>query len=255
MARVLRFSLPFFSAVLRSVFLLTVAGSVLAQPVLYEVDGKPYEGYFISPAPKAPLVILLHDWDGLTDYEIKRAQMLQQAGYAVFAADLFGRGVRPTKVEDKRQHTGELYQDREKFRRLISGAVNAAKAQGGNLDNAVMTGYCFGGAAVLEHARSGANMKGFVTFHGGLSTPPGQSYANTRGSILVFHGSADNMITLQDLAQLGTELEAHQIPHELISFGGAPHAFTVFDSDRYRQSADAQSWARFLRYLQTTLTE
>ena len=84
--------------------------------VTYEVDGKPFEGYFISPSPKAPLILLIHDWDGLTDYEIKRAGMLADMGYAVFAADLFGAGIRPTEVTDKRQHTGELYKDRKKMR-------------------------------------------------------------------------------------------------------------------------------------------
>ena len=58
--------------------------------------------------------MLVHDWDGLTDYEIKRAHMLADQGYAVFAADLFGKGVRPTEVKDKKQHTGQLYKDRQK---------------------------------------------------------------------------------------------------------------------------------------------
>jgi dienelactone hydrolase len=66
----------------------------------------------------------------LTDYEVKRADMLAAEGYAVFAADLFGAGVRPTKVEDRRQHTGELYKDRAKMRALIQGALDAAQARG-----------------------------------------------------------------------------------------------------------------------------
>ncbi len=224
-----------------------------SQNITYTIDGSEYEGFFVSPGPDAPLVILLHDWDGLTGYEQQRAEMLKQEGYAVFAADLFGKGIRPTKVSDKRQHTGALYKDRAKLQRLLAAAVDTAKQQGGNVNNAVMMGYCFGGAAALEHARSGANMKGFVTFHGGLATPNGQSYADTKGSLLIFHGSADTHITLQDLADLGTQLEQHHIPHELVSYGGAPHAFTVFGSDRYRKQADELSWARFLGYLQQTL--
>jgi len=55
--------------------------------VTYSVDGQPYEGYFISPGPEAPLVLMIHDWDGLTDYEVKRARMLADAGYAVFALE------------------------------------------------------------------------------------------------------------------------------------------------------------------------
>ena len=84
------------------------------QSVVYQVDNQDYEGYYNRSTPSAGLVFLVHDWNGLTDYERQRADMLAERGYTVFAADLFGAGVRPTKVEDKRQHTGELYQDREK---------------------------------------------------------------------------------------------------------------------------------------------
>ncbi|MBE9521670.1 MAG: dienelactone hydrolase family protein, partial [Proteobacteria bacterium] len=34
--------------------------------ISYEVNGEPYEGYFVSPSPDAALVLLIHDWDGLT---------------------------------------------------------------------------------------------------------------------------------------------------------------------------------------------
>lgn len=229
------------------------SSAAFSQNITYQVDGTAYEGYYVSPAANAPLVVILHDWDGLTNYEIRRAEMLKQQGYAVFAADLFGKGIRPTVDKDKMQHTGALYQDRAKLRKLVQAGIDTAGAQGANVNNAVVMGYCFGGAAVLEHARAGADAKGFVSFHGGLTTPQGQSYANTKGSVLIFHGSADTMISLQDLAQLGIELEQHNIPHELISYGGAPHAFTVFGSDRYRENADTQSWKRFLDYLQETL--
>jgi dienelactone hydrolase len=219
----------------------------------YQVNGMSYEGYYISPAEGAPLILLIHDWDGLTDYEVKRAGMLAEMGYAVFAADLFGKGVRPTEVKDKRQHTGELYKDRAKMRALLDGALATAKAQGGNIDNAVSMGYCFGGAAVLEQARSGANLKGFVTFHGGLKTPEGQDYSKATGKLLILHGTADSAITMDQFAALATELEQAGVAHEMITYSGAPHAFTVFGSERYRKVADEKSWQRFATYLKETL--
>ena len=221
--------------------------------VPYEVKGEPYEGYFISPSANAPLVLLVHDWDGLTDYEVKRAEMLADMGYAVFAADLFGAGVRPTEVKDKRQHTGELYKDRAKMRALLQGAVETAKSKGGNVNNAVVMGYCFGGAAVLEFARSGADMKGFVTFHGGLSTPAGQDYSETKGKLLILHGTADTNITMDQFAKLAVDLEEKGVSHEMITYSGAPHAFTVFGSKRYREDADKKSWKRFTEFLTETL--
>ena len=236
---------------------LAIAAPALAagQAVTYQVDGASYEGYFTSPSPTAPLVLLIHDWDGLTDYEIKRADMLADLGYAVFAADLFGAGVRPTEDKDKRQHTGELYSDRAKMRRLIQAAVDSAQQLGANTGNAVMMGYCFGGAAVLEYARSGADMKGFVTFHGGLATPEGQDYSQTKGQLLILHGTADTSITMEMFAKLAEDLEANGVPHEMITYSGAPHAFTVFGSSRYRADADRKSWKRFTEFLAETLPQ
>jgi len=218
--------------------------------VTYKVNKDSYEGYFVSPGESAPLVLLIHDWDGLTDYEIQRADMLAEMGYAVFAADLFGAGVRPTTVTDKRQHTGELYQDRQKMRALMLGALEVAANKGGDTRNAVAMGYCFGGAAVLELARSGVDLKGFATFHGGLTTPSGQDYSRTKGEVLVMHGSADSAIPMEIFSSLATELESAGVKHQMITFGGAQHAFTVFGSKNYQQDADLRSWALFSQFLE-----
>ena len=217
--------------------------------VTYQVDGMEYEGYWSEASDQAPLVLLIHDWDGLTDYEKKRSEMLNELGYNVFAIDLFGKDIRPTEVKDKKQHTGELYKDREKMRALLNAGALEAQRLGGNLDNNVMMGYCFGGAAVLELARSGAEFKGFATFHGGLAPPEGQSYADTKGPLLVMHGTADTAITMDEFAGLAKVLDSAGVEHEMISYGGAPHAFTVFGSERYHAQADKLSWQRFTHFL------
>jgi dienelactone hydrolase len=239
--------------VMTALLLASLAAQAAGKPVAYSVDGIACEGFYVSPSEDAPLVLLIHDWDGLTDYEIQRAAMLSDLGYAVFCADLFGAGVRPTELDAKRKCTGELYADREKMRSLLSGALAAAKEQGGHIENAVAVGYCFGGTAVLEFARAGADLKGFATFHGGLQTPEGQDYSKTKGSVIVFHGTADSSVTLEEFAGLARDLESAEVLHELITYGGAPHAFTVFGSDRYRKDADEKSWRRFTQFLEEAL--
>ena len=253
--KTLRFySKLFFTSLVAALMVIpAVAFGATGSLVSYQIQDKTYEGYYITPSDKAPLVLLIHDWDGLTDYEIKRANMLSELGYAVFAADLFGAGVRPTEVKDKRQHTGELYKDREKMRALMKGALDTAKKRGANIENALAAGYCFGGAAVLELARSEVNLKGFATFHGGLKTPEGQNYSKTKGEILIMHGSADTAITMDQFAGLAKELESAGIPHEMITYGGAQHAFTVFGQKRYQETADKESWKRFQEFLSDKL--
>jgi dienelactone hydrolase len=235
------------------VLMISSTAAAAGKSVVYEVNGASYEGYYTGASGNAPLILLVHDWDGLTDYEVKRADMLAEMGYTVFAVDLFGAGVRPTKMEDKRQHTGELYKDREKMRTLLNAALKTAQSQGADTGNAVAMGYCFGGAAVLEFARSGADMKGFVTFHGGLKTPEGQDYSKAKGKFLILHGTADTAVSMQDFATLANELEAKGVSNEMITYGGAPHAFTVFGGDRYRADADKKSWKRFTEFLDETL--
>ena len=234
-------------------FLFTSSVFAAGHAVPYNVNGEQFEGYYVSPAAGAPLVLLVHDWDGLTDYEVKRAEMLAKMGYAVFAVDLFGKGIRPAAMEERQKITGALYRDRARMRALLQGGLAAAKSAGGNVKNAVAMGYCFGGAAILELARSGADLKGFVAFHGGLETPAGQDYRQTKGKVLILHGTADSSVTMEHFAALAVALETAGISHEMITYSGAPHAFTVFGSDRYRKDADEKSWKRFGEYLQETL--
>jgi dienelactone hydrolase len=139
------------------------------------------------------------------------------------------------------------------MRLLLRGGLEAAKAQGGNTANGVAMGYCFGGAAVLELARSGVDLKGFVSFHGGLETPEGQDYKATKGKLLILHGTADSAVSMEQFAALADTLEERGVAHEMITYGGAPHGFTVFGTDRYREDADKKSWNRFAEFLEQTL--
>ena len=235
--------------------LIFISVSAVAGNIDYQVNDESYQGYFVSTAQNAPLILLIHDWDGLTDYEIKRANMLAEEGYAVFAADLFGKGVRPTEDKDKKQHTGELYQDRQKMRQLVKGALDKAAELGANSQQTVVIGYCFGGAAALEMARAGVDLQGVVSFHGGLKTPQGQDYADSSTEILIMHGAADKAISMQEFAELSKELEAFNVPNEMIAYGGADHAFTVFGIDRYHAEADKKSWQRLLQFLDEKRSE
>jgi dienelactone hydrolase len=237
------------------VLVLFIASATAAAggPVSYQVNGESFTGYYLSPADRAPLVLLVHDWDGVTDYEVKRAQMLAQLGYGVFAVDLFGTGIRPTAMEDKKRLTAGLYSDRTRMRALLQGGLEAAREQGGNIANSVAMGYCFGGSAVLEWARAGVDLKGFVSFHGGLETPVGQDYRAVKGDLLVLHGTADASVSMAQFAALAETLEQQGRRHEMITYSGAPHAFTVFGTDRYREDADRKSWQRFVAFLEEAL--
>ena len=128
-------------------------------------------------------------------------------------------------------------------------AANISGATG----NLVMMGYCFGGAAVLEAARAGADIDGFVSFHGGLGTPEGQDYSATGAPVMLFHGSADPVSGMADLAALLDQLQAAGVPHGAKIFGGARHSFTVHGSRDYDLAADEGSWNMLLDFLNERL--
>lgn len=217
--------------------------------VLYEVDETMYESCYSKVRNDAPLVFLVHDWNGINDYLAKRAGMLNDLGYSVFMIDMYGKGIRPEQPEEKMKMVGMLLGDRAKMRRLLFAAYENAKKLGANVDNAVIMGYCFGGSTALEFARTGVELKAFISFHGGLQTPDDQDYSKTKGEILVFHGSADEFIPIDEFSQLIKDLEAFNVRHEMITYSGAPHAFTVFGTENYRETADKRSWNRLVEYL------
>ena len=230
---------------------LLLSCSSIAKTVEYKVADTLYEGYYEAAQGESKgVVILIHDWDGLTDYEIKRSQMLAALGYDTFAVDLYGKGNRPVEMQLKKAETAKLYQDRKKMRELILAGIGHAKQQTGGKPVVVM-GYCFGGAAVLELARSGQGegVKGYASFHGGLATPEGQGYHPDTAPILIAHGGADAAIPMSDVAKLAEQLEQAKINYEIQVYSGAPHAFTVFGTDNYQQQADEKSWAALLQFL------
>lgn len=120
----------------------------------------------------------------------------------------------------------------------------------------IVKGYCFGGAVALEMARSdmASLASGYATFHGGLSTPEGQSWNGDEPPVLVLHGGADTSITMQDVATFATELETVGGAYTIEVYSNAPHAFTVFGSDRYRERADAASWDAFTAFLSENIS-
>jgi len=230
---------------------------IVGEHVTYTVGDMEFEGYLARNTALEETrgtVLIVHDWDGMTDYEERRAEMLAEAGYTAFAIDVYGAETDPQSKDEYRALSGALYGDRETFRERLMGSIMAAEGLEGVGDDMVLMGYCFGGAAVLEAARAGADLNGFVSFHGGLPTPEGQDYASANGApIMFFHGSADPVSDPGDLAAVMAELNEAGVPHDAQIFGGARHSFTVYGSRDYDLEADQGSWTGLLEFLDETL--
>lgn len=206
--------------------------------------------YDTAASGKRPGVLVVHQWKGLGDYELKRAEMLAQLGYVAFCADIYGKGVRATNPQDAGQLAGKYKNDRALLRARVNAAL-ATLSQQSTVDTARVAaiGYCFGGTTVLELARSGANLRGIVSFHGGLNTPTPADAKNIHAKVLALHGADDPFVPPAEVEGFAKEMRDAKVDWQLVSYGGAVHSFTDFgagsDNSKgaaYNERADHRSW-------------
>jgi dienelactone hydrolase len=198
---------------------------------------------------KLPAVLIIHQWTGLSDNEKMRARMLAELGYNVFAADIYGKGVRP-QPPAAGQEAGKFKTDRKLYReRMLSALEVLDKDSQTDLSKVAAIGYCFGGTGVIELARSGALIKGVVSFHGGLDSPTPADGRNIKGKVLALHGADDPFVKAPDIAAFEKEMHEAKVDYKLVSYPGAVHSFTQKaagnDNSKgaaYNEAADKASW-------------
>lgn len=171
---------------------ISLTASALSQmhmeTVEYKIGDKTYEGYLgYNPrlTVNRPSILVLHEWWGITPYIHHRVEQLAELGYVVFAADLYGKGIRPTNPKDAQAAATPFYTDRKLFRdRVAAGLAALKKSPHVDSTKIAVIGYCFGGTAALEFARAGANVRGVVSFHGILTTTDPNDGANIKTKVL-----------------------------------------------------------------------
>jgi dienelactone hydrolase len=199
---------------------------------------------------RRPGVLVVHQWMGLTDYEKVRAEQLADLGYVAFAADIYGKGVRPQTREEAGVQAGKFKSDRALLRARVKAGLDVLHASD-LVDPARIAaiGYCFGGTAVLELARSGADIAGVVSFHGGLDAPDPNDGKNIKAKVLVLHGADDPFNSAENVAAFQQEMRSGHVDWQMVYYGGAVHAFTQKAAGNdpskgaaYNARADRRSW-------------
>ena len=215
------------------------------------------EGYLaVEEGDRRPGVLVSHAWGGRSGFEESKAEMLAELGYAGFALDLYGKGVRGSSPEENSALMQPLLDDRTLLQRRMKLALDVLRKQKEvEPDRVAAMGYCFGGLCVLDLARSGADVRGVASFHGLLS-PPGNTDGNSiGGKVLVMHGWDDPMAPPEQVLALATEMNAMGADWQLHAYGDTLHAFTnpaADDPDRgtvYDADADRRSWQSLQLFL------
>ncbi|MEJ0001519.1 MAG: dienelactone hydrolase family protein [Verrucomicrobiota bacterium] len=215
--------------------------------------GTPLEGFVVyDDAIKGPRpgVLVSHDWRGLSDYTHKRANMLAQLGYIAFAADIYGKGVRPTSVPEYVQQITIYKSDRTLYRARERAAYEALLKQPlVDPTRVAAIGYCFGGTGVIEAARDGLDLKGVVSFHGGLDARPLSPGATIKAKVLALCGADDPMEKPEDMKAFEQQLRDNNVDYVITYYGHAQHAFSEPGVDamnvpgvKYNAPADRRSW-------------
>jgi dienelactone hydrolase len=252
---------------LRALLLLLLSGlaPVLAQAAIetkaveYRQGDTRLVGYLAAPRDAKgllPGVLVVHEWMGLNDYAKRRAEQLAELGYVAFAADIYGDGKIAADAKEAGALAGSYKKDRALLRARAAAGLATLEAQPGVAkDRIAAIGYCFGGTAVLELARGGAEVAGVVSFHGSLDTPAPQDAKNIRAKVLALHGADDPLVPADQVAAFEQEMRAGGVDWQLIAYGGAVHGFTnpAHGGDNrkgvaYNAAADARSWAAMRQF-------
>jgi dienelactone hydrolase len=209
-----------------------------------------YLAYDDAIKGKRPGVMVVHEWTGLGPYVKRRAEELAKLGYIAFAADIYGKGVRPKDHEEAARVAGMYFKDRSLMRARAQASLQVLKNHKlTDKSRFSAIGYCFGGTTVLELARSGADISGVVSFHGNLSTPNPEDAKNIKAKVLVFHGAEDTFVPQEVVLAFQNEMRKAGVDWQMVIFGGAVHSFTVPEAGNdpskgmaYNEKADKRSW-------------
>lgn len=226
--------------------------AIVEKPVEYKAGDVACEGwqaYDDAAAGKRPSVLIVHQWTGVSDNEKMRARMLAELGYNVLVADVYGKGIRPMPPEAGKE-AGKYKGNRPLLRERVNAALTVL-SKDARTDTAKIAciGYCFGGTAAIELGRSGATVKGIVSFHGGLDSPTPADGKNIKGKVLALHGADDPFVPAKDLAAFEQEMKDAGVDYKLVQYPGAVHSFTQVaagtDNSKgaaYNEAADKASW-------------
>lgn len=227
-----------FAAALAALWMLPVLATPWSTPVEWKVGTQSFSGFLVyddANQEKRPGLLMVPDWMGVTDDAVAKARQIAGDDYVVLVVDMYGKGVRPKNAEEAQAQVKTLYTDRDAMRARMSAALQALRAQAGNapLDAARVAalGFCFGGSSVLELARSGADVAGVITFHGGLDTTVPAKAGAVKAPILVLNGAEDRG-TAPHIAAFEKEMNEAGADWQFVNFSGAVHCFALENANR-----------------------
>jgi dienelactone hydrolase len=210
---------------------LPAQAAIKEEPVTYQDGDTTLKGFVVyddAVKGKHPGIVLVHEWWGITKHMHNEARRFAQKGYTAFIADMYG----DAKTADNPKDAGALAGGVMKNPKAMESRFNAARAQLAKhptVDGSRIgaSGYCFGGAVVINMARAGADLAAVAGFHAslGLNTPA-PAPGTVKAKVLVLNGADDPFVKPEQYAALKKDMEAAKADYRVVEYPGAVHAFT-----------------------------
>ena len=225
----------------------------------YKSENITCQGYLAldqSITTRRPAILVAHAWRGQDDFARKKCDALRDLGYIGFALDYYGNGAGARTSEEAASLMKPLFLDRKLLQKRLQAGFDAIKDHPMvDADRIAIIGFCFGGLAAIELYRSGAKLRGAVSFHAVLGNTLGDEKAQTTaissditGSLLMLHGHDDPLVSQNDIIAIQKELTDAKVDWQMHVYGGTSHAFTVPEANdpsmglKYNAESDFRSW-------------
>ncbi len=232
-----------------------MASTLKEENVTYTADGVTLHGFVVYDTQikgKRPAVLVVHEWWGLNDYPKSRARQLAELGYIAMAVDMYGNGKVAADPKEAQELAGPFYQNPGLSKTRLDAAISKIKEYPQtDASNIAAIGYCFGGSVVLNSARLGSDLKGVVSFHGGLIGAPANKNL-LKAKILVCHGASDKFVSQHDVDAFKRQMDSIGANYSVKIYPNATHAFTNPEATsigkkfnmpiEYNADADKNSW-------------
>jgi dienelactone hydrolase len=223
--------------------------------VTYSSNGLSMKGFIAydeNIKGKRPAILVVHEWWGLNDYVKMRVRKLAELGYIAMAADMYGDGKIALNPTDAQAFATPFYTNPNLAKSRLDAAMTKLKEYSQtDQSNIAAIGYCFGGYIVLNYAKLGADLKGVVSFHGGMGGVPVDK-SLLKAKVLVCHGASDKFVPIKDVESFKHKLDSIGVENTLKVYPNATHAFTNPDATKtgkqfnmpieYNPDADRDSW-------------
>lgn len=244
---------------------LLITNQTFAQlkPVQYKDGTQILNGFKVAPIKKSvekPGILILPAWMGIDKLSKDTAENLSKLGYYAFVADIYGEGNYPKDYAQAGKNAGFYKSNYQEYHKRIALALNQLIQAGANPDNIVVIGYCFGGTGALEAARANMNIKGAVSFHGGLGRDAKRTIEPIAAKVLVCHGADDPYESKEEIDAFQKEMRDTKADWQMIYYANAVHSFTNPEAGTdnskgaaYNENAAMRSWEHFKIFLDEVL--